>query len=108
MTVREDELKRKEGNHHAFPEPPNRHPGPGRNNKLCQENNDLAEKHKNLISNYDQRETKALKEKEFALFSLKTQKLERLCIALQDQRKTLYQKLQGSQQPGSNATVSTE
>ncbi|TRY83518.1 hypothetical protein DNTS_016239 [Danionella cerebrum] len=41
---------------------------------------------------------KALKEKEFELFTLKTQKLENLCRALQDERKTLLQKLQGSQQ----------
>ncbi|XP_051502447.1 beta-taxilin-like [Myxocyprinus asiaticus] len=51
---------------------------------------------------------KALKEKEFELFTLKTQKLEKLCRALQDERKTLYQKLQGSQQPGVDATVATE
>ncbi|XP_052001844.1 taxilin beta b [Xyrauchen texanus] len=51
---------------------------------------------------------KALKEKEFELFTLKTQKLENLCRALQDERKTLQQKLQSSQQPGVDATVATE
>ncbi|XP_051725092.1 taxilin beta b [Ctenopharyngodon idella] len=56
---------------------------------------------------------KALKEKEFELFTLKTKKLENLCRALQDERKTLYQKLHGSQQAGANdaaaaASVTTE
>ncbi|XP_051579082.1 beta-taxilin-like [Myxocyprinus asiaticus] len=51
---------------------------------------------------------KALKEKEFEHFTLKNQKLENLCRALQDERKTLQQKLQGSQQSGVDATVATE
>lgn len=56
---------------------------------------------------------KALKEKEFELFTLKTKKLENLCRALQDERKTLYQKLHGSQQAGADdaaaaASVTTE
>ncbi|MCI4382557.1 hypothetical protein PGIGA_G00016190 [Pangasianodon gigas] len=40
---------------------------------------------------------KAVKEKEFELFTLKTQKLENLCRALQEERRSLYQKLQESQ-----------
>ncbi|KTG03777.1 hypothetical protein cypCar_00007820 [Cyprinus carpio] len=167
-----------------------------RNNKLCQENSDLAEKLKDLISKYDQREAllkqtaeakiqvkilkeqetdmkaqlavysekfdefqgtvskshnvyasfkqdmdkmakkmkklekeatawksrfdgcnkavidmvadKALKEKEFELITLKTQKLENLCRALQDERKSLYQKLHGSQQPGAEDSAAAE
>uniref|UniRef100_A0A671N1Q2 Beta-taxilin-like n=1 Tax=Sinocyclocheilus anshuiensis TaxID=1608454 RepID=A0A671N1Q2_9TELE len=51
---------------------------------------------------------KALKEKEFELITLKTQKLENLCRALQDERKTLYQKLHGSQQPGAEDSAATE
>ncbi|XP_067310802.1 taxilin beta b [Pseudorasbora parva] len=56
---------------------------------------------------------KTLKEKEFELFTLKTQKLENLCRALQDERKTLYQKLHGSQQAAADdaaaaASVTTE
>lgn len=46
---------------------------------------------------------KTLKEKEFELFTLKTQKLENLCRALQDERKTLIQKLQ---QPDTENTAS--
>lgn len=38
-----------------------------------------------------------MKEKEFELFTLKTQKLENLCRALQEERRSLYQKLQESQ-----------
>ncbi|KAI4884568.1 hypothetical protein NFI96_010425 [Prochilodus magdalenae] len=45
---------------------------------------------------------KVLKEKEFELFTLKTQKLEKLCRALQDERKSLYQKLQENRQPGAD------
>lgn len=41
-----------------------------------------------------------MKEKEFELFTLKTQKLENLCRALQEERRSLYQKLQESQPPG--------
>jgi len=37
---------------------------------------------------------KTLKEKEFELFTIKNQKLEKLCRALQEERKTLYQKVQ--------------
>ena len=37
---------------------------------------------------------KTLKEKEFELFTVKNQKLEKLCRALQEERKTLYQKVQ--------------
>lgn len=49
-----------------------------------------------------------LKEKEFELITLKTQKLENLCRALQDERKTLHQKLHGSQQPGAEDSAATE
>ncbi|XP_062863188.1 taxilin beta b [Trichomycterus rosablanca] len=42
---------------------------------------------------------KAVKEKEFELFTLKMQKLENLCRALQDERKSLFQKLQEKQDP---------
>ncbi|KAL0169591.1 hypothetical protein M9458_034187, partial [Cirrhinus mrigala] len=45
---------------------------------------------------------------EFELITLKTQKLENLCRALQDERKTLYQKLHGSQQPGTEDAAATE
>ncbi|XP_066498263.1 taxilin beta b isoform X2 [Hoplias malabaricus] len=48
---------------------------------------------------------KVLKDKELELFTLKTQKLENLCRALQDERKNLYQKLQESQHPGSAEDV---
>ncbi|XP_039530122.1 taxilin beta b [Pimephales promelas] len=51
---------------------------------------------------------KALKEKEIELFTLKTQKLENLCRALQDERKTLSQKLKGSQQAGADNAVAAE
>uniref|UniRef100_A0A8C2F3R7 Taxilin beta b n=1 Tax=Cyprinus carpio TaxID=7962 RepID=A0A8C2F3R7_CYPCA len=51
---------------------------------------------------------KALKEKEFELITLKTQKLENLCRALQDERKSLYQKLHGSQQPGAEDSAAAE
>ncbi|XP_072546449.1 taxilin beta b [Salminus brasiliensis] len=46
---------------------------------------------------------KVLKEKEFELFTLKTQKLEKLCRALQDERKSLYQKLQENPLSGAEA-----
>ena len=43
---------------------------------------------------------KTLKEKEFELFTVKNQKLEKLCRALQEERKTLYRKVQeGSGHP---------
>ncbi|XP_057199901.1 taxilin beta b [Triplophysa rosa] len=48
---------------------------------------------------------KAIKEKEFELHTLKTQKLEKLCRVLQDERKTLHEKLQKST---ADTTVSTE
>lgn len=51
---------------------------------------------------------KTIKEKEFELQTLKTQKLEKLCRALQDERKTLYEKLQKSQPPTTDTTVTTE
>ncbi|RVE57631.1 hypothetical protein OJAV_G00218120 [Oryzias javanicus] len=38
---------------------------------------------------------KAIKEKEFELLSIKNQKLENLCRALQEERKSLYEKVQG-------------
>lgn len=41
-----------------------------------------------------------MKEKEFELFTLKTQKLENLCRALQEERRSLYQKLEETQPPG--------
>lgn len=50
---------------------------------------------------------KALKEKEFELFTLKNKKLENLCRALQDERKTLYQKLHGSQQADDAAAAAS-
>lgn len=42
---------------------------------------------------------KAVKEKEFELVSVKNQKLENLCRALQDERKNLYEKLQKAAPP---------
>ncbi|KAA0711578.1 Beta-taxilin Muscle-derived protein 77 [Triplophysa tibetana] len=48
---------------------------------------------------------KAIKEKEFELQTLKTQKMEKLCRALQDERKTMHEKLQKST---ADTTVSTE
>ncbi|KAM9842278.1 taxilin beta b [Aulostomus maculatus] len=39
---------------------------------------------------------KALKEKEFELVTIKNQKLENLCRALQEERKNLYEKVQGA------------
>ncbi|KAM7403499.1 hypothetical protein PAMA_004115 [Pampus argenteus] len=47
---------------------------------------------------------KALKEKEFELITIKNQKLENLCRALQEERKSLYEKVQGA---GSHHDVST-
>ncbi|KAM6913004.1 taxilin beta b [Xenentodon cancila] len=40
---------------------------------------------------------KAIKEKEFELLTIKNQKLENLCRALQEERKSLYEKVQGAQ-----------
>ncbi|XP_045918276.1 taxilin beta b [Micropterus dolomieu] len=52
---------------------------------------------------------KAIKEKEFELITIKNQKLENLCRALQEERKSLYEKLQGAgSQPDSNTTEPTE
>ncbi|XP_026858197.2 taxilin beta b isoform X1 [Electrophorus electricus] len=51
---------------------------------------------------------KALREKEFELFTLKTQKLEKLCRALQDERKNLYQKLQETQLTGAAEDTMTK
>ncbi len=39
---------------------------------------------------------KAVKEKEFELITIKNQKLENLCRALQEERKSLYEKVQGA------------
>lgn len=39
---------------------------------------------------------KAIKEKEFELVTMKNQKLESLCRALQEERKSLYEKVQGA------------
>lgn len=49
-----------------------------------------------------------MKEKEFELFTLKTQKLENLCRALQEERKSLYQKLQESQPAGAAEDTATK
>jgi len=46
---------------------------------------------------------RALKEKEFELITVKNQKLENLCRALQEERKSLYEKVQGA---GGHADVS--
>eukprot|EP00066_Takifugu_rubripes_P023760 XP_011613026.1 PREDICTED: beta-taxilin-like [Takifugu rubripes] len=52
---------------------------------------------------------KAIKEKEFELVTVKTQKLENLCRALQEERKSLYEKLQkAAPQPGSEAAEEGE
>ncbi|XP_056623638.1 taxilin beta b isoform X2 [Triplophysa dalaica] len=48
---------------------------------------------------------RAIKEKEFELQTLKTQKLEKLCRALQDERKTMHEKLQKST---ADTTVTSE
>uniref|UniRef100_A0A3Q3REZ9 Taxilin beta b n=2 Tax=Mastacembelus armatus TaxID=205130 RepID=A0A3Q3REZ9_9TELE len=42
---------------------------------------------------------KAIKEKEFELLTIKNQKLESLCRALQEERKNLYEKVQGAGSP---------
>lgn len=52
---------------------------------------------------------KAIKEKEFELVTVKNQKLENLCRALQDERKNLYDKLQkAAPQPDSKAAEEEE
>ncbi|XP_042293096.1 taxilin beta b [Thunnus albacares] len=52
---------------------------------------------------------KALKEKEFELVTIKNQKLENLCRALQEERKSLYEKVQGAGgHPDVNAAEPTE
>lgn len=49
---------------------------------------------------------KTLKEKEIELFTIKNQKLEKLCRALQEERKSLIQKAQdGGNQPAATAAV---
>lgn len=52
---------------------------------------------------------KAIKEKEFELVTVKNQKLENLCRALQEERRSLYEKVQGAGgQPEGNASEPTE
>ncbi|KAI5102473.1 taxilin beta b isoform 1 [Silurus meridionalis] len=51
---------------------------------------------------------KAMKEKEFELFTLKIQRLENLCRALQEERRSLYQKLQESQPPEAAEDTATK
>lgn len=52
---------------------------------------------------------KAIKEKEFELIMTKNQKLENLCRALQEERKSLYEKVQGAgSQPDIHPTKPTE
>ncbi|XP_054469651.1 taxilin beta b [Anoplopoma fimbria] len=52
---------------------------------------------------------KAIKEKEFELINIKNQKLENLCRALQEERKTLFEKVQGAgTQPHINSAEPTE
>lgn len=52
---------------------------------------------------------KAIKEKEFELVTIKNQKLENLCRALQEERKSLYEKVQGAgHQPDSDTSEPTE
>lgn len=62
---------------------------------------------KNLI---DMVADKAIKEKEFELLTIKNQKLENLCRALQEERKSLFEKVQGagSQQEVVNTAEKTE
>ncbi|KAM4542483.1 taxilin beta b isoform 1-T2 [Odontesthes bonariensis] len=50
---------------------------------------------------------RAVKEKEFELLNLKNQKLENLCRALQEERKSLFDKVQGAK-PDSSTAESTE
>lgn len=52
---------------------------------------------------------RAIKEKEFELVTVKNQKLENLCRALQDERKNLYEKLQkAASQPESTNSQAAE
>lgn len=52
---------------------------------------------------------KAIKEKEFELVTVRNQKLESLCRALQDERKNLYEKLQkAAPQPQSSGSEAAE
>ncbi|XP_071353584.1 taxilin beta b [Trachinotus anak] len=52
---------------------------------------------------------KAIKEKEFELVTIKNQKLENLCRALQEERKSLYDKMQGAGgQPAVNIAEPTD
>lgn len=52
---------------------------------------------------------KAIKEKEFELVTVKNQKLENLCRALQEERKKSYEKVQGAGgQPDDNMSKPTE
>ncbi|KAM4625264.1 taxilin beta b [Polymixia lowei] len=53
---------------------------------------------------------KTLKEKEFELFTIKNQKLEKLCRALQEERKGLFQKVQeaGGHPPGAETSEPKE
>lgn len=51
---------------------------------------------------------KAIKEKEFELITTKNQKLENLCRALQEERKNLYEKVQGAGGPEINSAEPTE
>uniref|UniRef100_A0A3Q3KBM2 Taxilin beta b n=2 Tax=Monopterus albus TaxID=43700 RepID=A0A3Q3KBM2_MONAL len=51
---------------------------------------------------------KAIKEKEFELVIIKNQKLENLCRALQEERKSLYEKVQGAGSPPDVNTEQTE
>lgn len=52
---------------------------------------------------------RAIKEKEFELVTTKNQKLENLCRALQEERKSLYEKVQGAgSQPDSKTTEPTQ
>ncbi|KAK2892097.1 taxilin beta b [Channa argus] len=57
---------------------------------------------KNLI---DMVADKAIKEKEFELITIKNQKLENLCRALQEERKGLYEKVQGADGPPNVSTA---
>ncbi|KAK2826587.1 hypothetical protein Q5P01_020801 [Channa striata] len=57
---------------------------------------------KNLI---DMVADKAIKEKEFELITIKNQKLENLCRALQEERKGLYEKVQGAEGPPDVSTA---
>ncbi|XP_070697785.1 taxilin beta b [Pempheris klunzingeri] len=52
---------------------------------------------------------KTIKEKEFELVTIKNQKLENLCRALQEERRSLYEKVEGAAgQPDSNTTEPTQ